>query len=132
MTPHESLPSSVQQTLYSEELTVNYLQLWGYSGFLYEKSININQNKHFYRQRWTICHELGHYIHWDTQTLIGVKFWHSEQEKKADLYAMDTLLPINELLEQAEYYEWDLNKLEIHFWVEKKYIEKRIKNILWE
>ncbi len=70
---------------------------------------------------------MWHYTNGDKQTLVGVKFWHSEQEKKADLYAMDMLLPIDDVREMWEYYEWDLNKLEVHFWVERCYIEKRIK-----
>ncbi len=108
MTPHETLPYTALSRLRDEQLEVNYVNMWGYSGFLYKKSININQNKHVYRQRWTICHELGHYINGDRQTLIGVKFYHCEQEKRADEYAMKVLLPLDKLIEKAKVYKWTL------------------------
>jgi hypothetical protein len=41
--------------------------------------------------------------------------WKSSIEKQADQYAIDVLLPLTELLDEGERYDWDLPKLEMVF-----------------
>lgn len=127
----ETLPIPVQNIIKNEELTVNYLYLFTIQWFLYKKNIWVNINLNLYKKRFVIAHEVWHYINWNYQTLVWVPFWKNPNEKLADTFAIEILLPEDELLEACETYEWDLSILETIFWVERDIIEKRIKKLLW-
>lgn len=129
MQPHNTLPLIARRIIKNNHIEVFYLYLVWLWGFTYKNNIGVNSRLNLYRQRWTIAHELWHFIKWHSQTPVWVAFWKSLQEKDADQFAMEVLLPKKDLMSACEDYEWDLNKLEIVFWVERDIIEKRIKQI---
>lgn len=104
-------------------------KLYSIDGFLVKKHIWINKHVNFYRQRYTCCHEIGHYVNGDLHDLPWIPHWKSEAEKKADEYAIACLLPDDRLLDEYEYYEGDLCCLEKVFWVERDVIYKRLSEI---
>jgi Zn-dependent peptidase ImmA (M78 family) len=130
MLVHETLPTEIQNIIKYEDLSISYLYLFNIQWFLYKRNIWVNTNLNLYKARFIISHEIGHYIHWDCQNLIWVPFWKNLNEKKADNFALEILLPEDKLLEAGETYEWDLTVLEKVFWVEKELIEKRVKKLL--
>lgn len=130
MHPHETLPTKLFWYIKKENLTISYLNLKDTLGFLYMKNIWINKNIHLYKARFTIAHETGHYFYGhQNRSYLVWKLFKNYDEKKADDFAMKSLLPKNKLLEEWEKYQWDLTILEKVFWVEMQVIEKRIKQI---
>lgn len=127
---HETLPTKIKTYIKKEDIAIFYLNLKNILGFLYTKNIWINENINLYKQRFAICHELWHYYYQDDLEKFWKSHWKSPEEKRADEYAMNILLPKKDLLEEFEKFEWDLTILEKIFWVESKIIEKRLKNIL--
>lgn len=127
MLPHDTLPSKLHFFLVWSSINILYLDLEELWGFTYYKTIGVSKKINFYRQRWTIAHEIWHIVYWDPAVPIWVPHWKCYQENRADLFAVNILLPMDPLLEEWERYEWDLNKLEVVFWVEKCIIEKRLK-----
>jgi Zn-dependent peptidase ImmA (M78 family) len=79
----------------------------------------------FYQKRFTICHEIWHYYYWDIDSTAH----HPDKEKRSDNFAIDVLIPAEELIEQHKKYGKNLKILEKIFWVERKIIEERIKQI---
>lgn len=132
MQAHHTLPHKIQKFIKKEELSIHYLVLYSIHWFLYKKDIWINTSLDLYKKRFTILHELSHYIHWDSTDIVWVPYWKNPNEKRADNFAMKVLLPKRELLRELETHEWDLNILEKIFWVEKRVIEKRIKGIKFD
>ena len=131
MLAHETLPTELQNIIKYEDLSISYLYLFNIQWFLYKRNIWVNTNLNLFTSRFILCHEIWHYIAWDKKDLIWVPFWKNPNEKQADNFAMEILLPEDELLEACETYERDLNILEKVFWVEKELIEKRIKKLIW-
>ncbi len=130
MQPHETLPIKLSLYIKNESLKISYLNLKNTLGFLYQKEIWVNKNITFYKARFTIAHETGHYFYGhQNKSYLFWKLFKSYDEKQADNFAMISLLPKKLLLEEYERYEWDLSILEKVFWVEMQVIEKRIKQI---
>lgn len=129
MLPHETLPLKIRLLIAEENLKILYIYLYGVQWFIFQKTIGVSTKNSFLKSRFVVLHEIGHYIHWDTEPLAGVPFWKSYIEKRADQFALEVLLPQDELLDKFEWFEWDLSILEVYFWVEKAMIEKRIKQI---
>lgn len=129
MKAHETLPFYLQIYMKYESIEILYLYLEKLWWFTFEKTVWVSTNLWLYKQRWTICHELGHYINKDEKNIVWAPFWKQYEEKRADKFAMEILLPVDTILEEWEYYEWDLCKLECVFWVDREIIEKRIKQI---
>lgn len=131
MQPHETLPTKLNNYIKLEKLKISYLDLDNTLGFLYKKNIWVNKNIHLYKARFTIAHETGHYYNWDqNRWFIFWKLFKNYDEKKADEFALNMLLPKKELLEELEKYDWDLSILEKIFWVEIELIEKQIKKLI--
>lgn len=126
----QTLPRGIQEIIKEEKIYIKFLTLFSIDWFLIQKIIWINKNNHFYRKRFTICHELWHYINWDSYDLPWVPYWKNESEKKADDFAIKFLLPEKDLLEEYNRNEWDLCILEKIFWVEKEIIYKKLCCIL--
>lgn len=130
MQAHDTLPQKLKLYLKNEQISINYLDLKETFGFLYMKNIWVNKNIHFYKMRFTIAHETGHYFYWhQNRSYLFWKLFKNYDEKKADDFAIKSLLPKNKLLEEFEKYDWDLSILEKVFWVEMQVIEKRLKII---
>lgn len=130
MQPHETLPTQLSWYIKKENLKITYLDLNDTLGFLYIKNIWVNKNITFYKARFTIAHETWHYFYWhQNRSYLVWKLFKNYDEKKADDFAMKSLLPKNKLLEEWEKYQWDLSILEKVFWVEMQVIEKRIRQI---
>lgn len=131
MIPHETLPNEIKQIIKEENLKIYYLSiasLW-MLGFLYNKRIAIEENLTLYQKRFCILHEVGHYVckHLFNQNVFYLWKWF--EEKQADQYAIDTLLPVEDLLKEWERYGRDIGMLETIFWVEKDVVKTRLKQI---
>lgn len=89
------------------------------------KSIGINKNHSLTRQRFTIAHELGHYLNGhqyfdeEGKMLEDSEFDFSnpirQQEKEANLFASELLIPKEFLIKELEQHGLDINKLTEHF-----------------
>ncbi len=130
MNTHDTLPTILKSYIKRENISISYLNLKNVLGFLYIKNIGINKNVNFYKKRFAIAHETGHYFYWDNMTLPWVAHWKSPEEKRADDFALKVLLPKKRLLEEFVHFDWDLTILEKIFGVEMILIEKRLKQIL--
>lgn len=130
MQPHETLPTQLSWYIKKEKLKITYLDLNDTLGFLYIKNIWVNKNITFYKARFTIAHETGHYFYdHQNRSYLVWKLFKNYDEKKADDFAMKSLLPKNRVLEEWEKYNRDLTILEKVFWVEMQVIEKRIRQL---
>ena len=125
----ETLPLTIQSIMKVNRLKVKLLPLFSIHWFLIKKFIGINKHDNIYKQRFTCCHELGHYVKGDLHDLPWIPHFKSNSEKKADEYAMAALIPDERLLEEWEYYQWDCSMLEKVFWVEMWRIEKRLSEL---
>ncbi len=133
MNAHETLPTRLKSYIRQEKIHISYLNLKNVLGFLYIKNIGINKNMNLYKIRFAIAHETGHYFYGhQNRSYLLWKFFKNYDEKKADEYAIENLLPEKELLEEFEKYEWDLCVLEKIFWVEMEIIGKFLTKILWK
>ena len=63
MNPHETLPTRLKNYIKKEKIHISYLNLKNVLGFLYIKNIGINKNVSFYKKRFAIAHETGHYFY---------------------------------------------------------------------
>jgi len=130
MQAHDTLPQKLKSYLKNEQISVSYLDLKESFWFLYKENIWVNKSIHFYKKRFTIAHELWHHFYGhQNRSYLFWKFFKNYDEKKADEFALQSLLPKSKLLEEAERYNWDLTILEKVFWVEMFLIEKRIKQL---
>ena len=102
------------------------LPLFSINWFIFKRLIGINKHVNLYKKRFTCCHEIWHYVKGHLHDAPWVPHWKSQNEKEADQYAMNALMPKKQLLEELEYYEGDLSMLEKVFGVESSVIEKRL------
>lgn len=82
------------------------------------KTIGINSNHSISSQRYTIAHELGHYLnghqHYDNPHINDeTRFFdaHFQQEKEADLFAAELLMPKDFLIKDLTEIGLDIEKL---------------------
>ena len=85
------------------------------------KSIGINKNHSESRQRFTIAHEIGHYINGHTYYDKTGKMYKDEsfdfydplhqQEKEANMFAAELLVPKEFIIKDLNSFGLDINKL---------------------
>lgn len=82
------------------------------------KTIGVNKNHPITAQRYTIAHELGHYLnghsHYDNSfNNDETRFFdpHFQQEKEADLFAAELLMPKDFLIKDLTEIGIDIDKL---------------------
>lgn len=121
-----TLPYSISSKIKENRISIYEIKLNSYKGFIYKKDIAINKKLNFYKKRFTIAHELGHFFDTQEKNEVAPYLSRYKQEKFADNFAMQELLPASELEEKVKIYNWTLEELQSYFWVEKEIIEKRI------
>lgn len=124
-----SLPRSVKNDFKENKLQVIWLDLDGYEWFLYKKDIIVNENIDFYRKRWTITHEWWHFFDETEVNEICPYLTKYKQEKEADKYAYENLLPEESLKYEMEENWRSIDELQIIFWVPIDKLKNRIKEI---
>lgn len=103
------------------------------SGILYNKNnrpmIIINKSDYITRQRFTLAHEIGHYLLHNLKNNIHFDCSYSKNsniEKEANNFAASLLLP-NFILEK--YSKFSIEDLSKIFLVSKQVVEIRLKNL---
>ncbi len=103
------------------------------SGILYKRNnkhvIIINKNEAITRQRFTLAHEIGHFLlHTPKEVIYSdyPKFQNLQIEREANIFAASLLIP-DFILE--EYLNYSVEKISQIFFVSKKVAEIRLKNL---
>jgi Zn-dependent peptidase ImmA (M78 family) len=104
-----------------------------------KSAIAINSKDSIVRQRFTLAHELGHFISYKFQEKIGSIFdgrgvlaslGVDPEEIFANKFAAEILMPKKEFLEQMKKSNGDVNKVSEYFNVSKYAIEIRVKTTI--
>ena len=101
--------------------TINWIIIW--------RNIWINKNISLKKQRFTIAHELCHFLlkeKWASTWLFACQ---DLREKRADDFATKLLLPKKIILEAYKEF-WNIPTISEMFWVPGKVIEKRLNSLL--
>lgn len=89
--------------------------------------IVINKNMSITRQRFTLAHELKHYLDWENACAIrGVN--RTQIEKDANKFAAELLIPTQALI-KSFIKEKNTSALANKFWVSVQVMEIRLKNL---
>lgn len=100
---------------------INWIILWD--------RIWINENLSIEKQRFTLAHELCHYILWEKWASIWMMWAIEYREKRADYFAMNLLLPNKALI--AAYNEFENTPtIASMFWVPVKIVEKKLESLI--
>lgn len=104
-----------------------------------KSAIVINSKDPMTRQRFTLAHELGHFISYKFQEKVGSIFDErgalaslgtDSEEIFANKFAAEILMPKEEFLEQMKKFNGDINKVSEYFNVSKYAIEIRVKTTI--
>ncbi|HBY09779.1 hypothetical protein A2274_00285 [candidate division WWE3 bacterium RIFOXYA12_FULL_43_11] len=101
------------------------------------KVIGVNKNNPQNLQRFTIAHELGHYLnghaHYDSVYTENEKFKfadaHFQQEKEADLFAAELLMPKEFLIKDLDTIGLDIKKLTEKYQVSEQAMHIRLSSL---
>lgn len=99
------LPVDIESIVSKIWLVIEYFPFDSINGFIHWRTIAINSNLSLSEQRFTIAHELWHYVDWEIWTSTGIFACTDFKEKVADQFAMDLLCPTDQLKELWEEYE---------------------------
>jgi Zn-dependent peptidase ImmA (M78 family) len=110
-----------------------------------EYKISVNAKEHYYRQRFTMAHELGHFLLHKDQIGDGVNDSpsyrvvqigdlkndniHQEQETEANVFAANLLMPKEALEHYLKEERKSLREMSSIFQVSVKALEIRIRNL---
>lgn len=96
-----------------------------------EMLIGINSNHHPNRQRFTIAHELGHYIlgHDDLKIIDDTFDKNTDKEKEANKFAAELLIPEYFLKKDIKEKSWDIPSLSQRYKVSEQVMTIRIMNL---
>lgn len=99
------LPIDIESIVSKVWLNIEYFSFEKINWIFSWKTIVINNNLSLAEQRFTIAHELWHYINWEVWTSIGIFACTDFKEKNADNFAMDILCPTEQVKDLWEEYE---------------------------
>jgi Zn-dependent peptidase ImmA (M78 family) len=120
----KKLPVNIDKIARSLELEIEYQPYdEPFSGVLIrngnEATIGVNSKHHEHRQRFTIAHEIGHYLFHQGDLMIdktiSINYRGNEtvvdyqKEKEANLFASELLLPTKLLTKELKKFQIDLN-----------------------
>lgn len=129
-------PVNVEEIATRCGLTIDYIDLPDkFSGRLRQERriIQVNKNHHPHRQRWTMAHELGHYI-----LQHDVVFFTGDSEElgapsklndlEADTFAAALIMP-EEWIKKDWLEIKNLDKMSQRYWVSKEAMTRRLLNL---
>ena len=99
------LPIDIESIVSKVWLLIEYFPFNSINGLIHGNTITINSNLSLQEQRFTIAHELGHYVDWEIWASTGIFACTDFKEKRADQFAMDILCPTEQLKQLREEYE---------------------------
>ena len=99
------LPVDIESIVSKVWLNIEYFSFDKINWFIYWDTITINSNLSLAEQRFTIAHELWHYVDGEIWTSTGIFACTDFKEKKADKFAMDILCPTEQVKELWEEYQ---------------------------
>lgn len=123
----DTIPYSLSLDIKENDISIwerNITSNW----MIYYEIISINKNLNFYQKRWTLAHEMWHFFDETEVNEITPYLTRYKQEKSADEYAYNCLIPDNELKEKVEQW-WNLENLQVYFWIPQDKIKVRIENL---
>ena len=141
-------PVPVEHIIAQYGINIGYAPSDNYSGVLIRKSdggflMGVNSDEKYPRIRFTIAHELAHFI-FDKDQAVTVDYRNKKslsmkpiKEKRADLFAANLLMPsefvifdFNKLINNATYFtEEDLKKISEQYQVSKEAMMYRLINL---
>ena len=101
---------------------------WLYTRKKWKDIIFLSKNLEENMKRFTLWHELCHFLLWEQW--LSINFWYSKTyiEKRADDFSMKLLLPQKALIEAINEY-WNIPVLIEIFWVPENIIKRRISKL---
>ncbi len=99
------IPVDIESIVSKVWLNIEYFSFENINWLFSWKTIVINNNLSLAEQRFTIAHELGHYIDGEIWASTGVFACTDYKEKKADTFAMDLLCPTEQVKDLWKEYE---------------------------
>lgn len=108
---------------------VKYFAFGKINWFISWNSIIINKSLSLAEQRFTIAHELWHFVDWELWASTELFSSTDPKEKIADQFAMDLLCPTYKVKEIWEEFE-NLPTVAQFFNVTENVMEKKLKQIL--
>lgn len=91
-------------------------------------AIGVNENHAISRQRFTIAHELGHYVlgHDEHKILDDTFDKNSDKEKEANIFAAELLMPYEMLKQDLNAQAWDIPRLSKRYGVSEQAMSIRL------
>lgn len=87
----------------------------------------INKDLDWKSKRFTIAHEMGHFLLWEKEIPKNINHIFTHEEEKADIFAMNLLLP-NKLFKKAYEKNKDITEVSNIFWVPEKIVIKKLES----
>lgn len=103
-----------------------------YNWMIYNEIICIDEKMDIFSKIWTIWHEIWHFMDNTPKNEIAPYLTRYKQEKQADSFAFENLIPEKELKEQIEVYCRSIEELKSIFKVPIKILKQRILQIYWK
>lgn len=143
----KSVPVPIEEMVEKGGIEISYAPSAEYSGMLLRKSdgnvlMGINNSENIQRMRFTIAHELGHYL-LDTADHVTVDYRNKiystnkpDKERVADYFAANILMPEsiirNDFKKQTKsgvFFEENLSEMADRYQVSKEAIKYRLMNL---
>ena len=102
---HHELPIDIESIVSKLWLNIEYFNFGKINGFISWNTIVINNTLSLAEQRFTLAHELWHYVDWEIWASTGIFACTDYKEKKADSFAMDILCPTQQVKELWDEYQ---------------------------
>ena len=125
---NNELPINIEEVIHSLWINIEYFNFDKINGFISWKNIVINKTLNLSEKRFTLAHELWHYIDWEIWASTGIFACKEDKEKRADSFAMDLLCPTKQVTELWEEHE-NIPTLAQFLVVPERLIEKKLKLI---
>lgn len=123
---NSEFPINIEDIISSFWLTLEYFDFGTINGFIAWSSIVINNSLSLENKRFTIAHELWHFLDGEFWASTWLSSSTDPKEKIADRFAMDLLCPDYKVKELWEEYE-NIPTLAQFFQVSEELIEKKLK-----
>ncbi len=125
-----NLPIDIESIVLKVWLSIDYFGFDKINGFISWTTIVINSSLNLAEQRFTLAHELWHYIDWEIWASSGIFACKELKEKKADEFAMNLLCPTKQFKELWEEYQ-NVPTVAQCLAVPESLIFKKLKHIYW-
>ena len=96
---YSQFPIDIEKIIYDLWLSIDYFNFKNINWTVYDKTIAIKDSLSLEDKRFTLWHELWHYLNWDYEASIGEFFKEAPWEVSADSFSRDILCPDYKVIE---------------------------------